>query len=236
MISRIGPVTSDAATARPDRSGLPEPAHPDGRQPGHHRRGGRHRPGAHGPGAACGRDASSTPPRRGSRQSSSGTTPQPPSGWTGRTAASSVWLGDRWFDVVGILEPVPLAPELDRAALDRVPGAHRLLHRRRGAVGDLRAYRSRPGSRAVAGRPRRHGRPGGTPGRRGGQPVRRADGAGRRVHGVREPLPIARRDRARGRRHRHRQRDGDRRARATRRDRTATGDGRPPYARRGSSS
>ncbi|MFN2557294.1 MAG: ABC transporter permease [Nitriliruptorales bacterium] len=28
-----------------------------------------------------------------------------------------VWLGERWFTVVGILEPVPLAPELDRAAL-----------------------------------------------------------------------------------------------------------------------
>ena len=28
-----------------------------------------------------------------------------------------VWLGDRWFTVVGILEPVPLAPELDTAAL-----------------------------------------------------------------------------------------------------------------------
>jgi putative ABC transport system permease protein len=28
-----------------------------------------------------------------------------------------VWLGERWFTVVGILEPVPLAPELDLAAL-----------------------------------------------------------------------------------------------------------------------
>lgn len=28
-----------------------------------------------------------------------------------------VWLGERWFTVVGILEPVPLAPELDLGAL-----------------------------------------------------------------------------------------------------------------------
>ncbi len=28
-----------------------------------------------------------------------------------------VWLGERWFTVIGILEPVPLVPELDRAAL-----------------------------------------------------------------------------------------------------------------------
>ncbi len=28
-----------------------------------------------------------------------------------------VWLGDHWFTVVGVLSPVPLAPELDSAAL-----------------------------------------------------------------------------------------------------------------------
>jgi putative ABC transport system permease protein len=41
----------------------------------------------------------------------------------------AVWLGNQWFDVVGILEPVPLAPELDRAALVGFPAAHHLLHR-----------------------------------------------------------------------------------------------------------
>lgn len=46
----------------------------------------------------------------------------------GRTAADrlgvgtagvgqQVWLGDQWFTVVGVLQPVPLAPELDTAAL-----------------------------------------------------------------------------------------------------------------------
>jgi putative ABC transport system permease protein len=36
---------------------------------------------------------------------------------------SQVWLGGRWFTVVGILDPVPLAPELDRAALVGLPAA-----------------------------------------------------------------------------------------------------------------
>jgi len=38
-----------------------------------------------------------------------------------------VWLGDRWFVVVGILEPLPLAPELDRTALIGFPVARSLL-------------------------------------------------------------------------------------------------------------
>jgi putative ABC transport system permease protein len=33
------------------------------------------------------------------------------------TPDTQVWLGDQWFAVVGILDPVPLAPELDTAAL-----------------------------------------------------------------------------------------------------------------------
>lgn len=35
----------------------------------------------------------------------------------------SVWLGDQWFTVVGVLDPIPLAPELDRAALVGFPVA-----------------------------------------------------------------------------------------------------------------
>jgi putative ABC transport system permease protein len=42
----------------------------------------------------------------------------------------AVWLADQWFDVVGILDPVRLAPELDRAALVGITAAHRLLHHR----------------------------------------------------------------------------------------------------------
>jgi putative ABC transport system permease protein len=43
--------------------------------------------------------------------------------------SEAVWLGSQWFDVVGILDPDPLAPELDRAALVGFPAAHQLLHR-----------------------------------------------------------------------------------------------------------
>jgi putative ABC transport system permease protein len=39
---------------------------------------------------------------------------------------SEVWLGGHWFAVVGILAPVPLGPELDRAALIGYPIAKRL--------------------------------------------------------------------------------------------------------------
>jgi putative ABC transport system permease protein len=39
---------------------------------------------------------------------------------------SQVWLGDRWFTVVGILDPVTLAPELDRTALIGLPAAKQL--------------------------------------------------------------------------------------------------------------
>jgi putative ABC transport system permease protein len=39
---------------------------------------------------------------------------------------SQVWLGGRWFTVVGILAPVTLAPELDRTALIGLPAARAL--------------------------------------------------------------------------------------------------------------
>jgi putative ABC transport system permease protein len=46
----------------------------------------------------------------------------------GITAAGrQVWLGDRWFTVVGILRPVTLAPEIDRAALVGFAAAEALL-------------------------------------------------------------------------------------------------------------
>jgi putative ABC transport system permease protein len=38
-----------------------------------------------------------------------------------------VWLGGRWFTVIGILDPVPLAPEVDRSALVGFPAAEQLL-------------------------------------------------------------------------------------------------------------
>jgi putative ABC transport system permease protein len=41
--------------------------------------------------------------------------------------SNRVWLGGHWFTVVGILEPLPLAAELDRSALVGFPVAARLL-------------------------------------------------------------------------------------------------------------
>jgi putative ABC transport system permease protein len=38
----------------------------------------------------------------------------------------AVWLGERWFTVVGILDPVELAPDLDSAALIGLPIAKEL--------------------------------------------------------------------------------------------------------------
>ena len=38
-----------------------------------------------------------------------------------------VWLGNQWFTVVGILDPVALAPEIDRSALVGFPAAEALL-------------------------------------------------------------------------------------------------------------
>jgi putative ABC transport system permease protein len=43
------------------------------------------------------------------------------------TPAVAVWIGQRWFTVIGILRPVVLAPELDQAALVGIPAAHRWL-------------------------------------------------------------------------------------------------------------
>lgn len=41
--------------------------------------------------------------------------------------STSVWLGEEWFTVVGILDPVPLAPELDSAVMIGWPAATDLL-------------------------------------------------------------------------------------------------------------
>ncbi|MER5889969.1 ABC transporter permease [Streptomyces sp. NPDC001941] len=38
-----------------------------------------------------------------------------------------VWIGDRYFTVIGVLAPLPLAPEIERAALVGWPAAQRLL-------------------------------------------------------------------------------------------------------------
>ncbi len=38
-----------------------------------------------------------------------------------------VWMGDRWFTVIGILGPMPLAPEIERSALIGFPAAEKHL-------------------------------------------------------------------------------------------------------------
>ena len=43
------------------------------------------------------------------------------------TPPVAVWIGSRWFTVIGILRPVALAPQLDQSALVGIPAAHRYL-------------------------------------------------------------------------------------------------------------
>jgi putative ABC transport system permease protein len=48
-------------------------------------------------------------------------------GITTITPATRIWLGGHWFTVVGILQPLPLAPEIDLSALIGAPIATQLL-------------------------------------------------------------------------------------------------------------
>jgi putative ABC transport system permease protein len=48
-------------------------------------------------------------------------------GITQATGHDRVWLGDHWYTVIGILKPLPLAPEIDRSALVSFSSAERLL-------------------------------------------------------------------------------------------------------------
>ncbi|MGW0466985.1 ABC transporter permease [Streptomyces sp. NPDC003027] len=43
------------------------------------------------------------------------------------TPGTRLWIGGRWFSLVGVLDPVPLAPELDAAALVGWPAARTYL-------------------------------------------------------------------------------------------------------------
>lgn len=44
----------------------------------------------------------------------------------GVSVGVQVWLGERWFTVVGILDPLPLSPDLDRSVIVGRPVAERL--------------------------------------------------------------------------------------------------------------
>lgn len=43
------------------------------------------------------------------------------------TSGTRVWIGGRWFSLIGVLDPIPLAPELDSAALIGWPAAQTYL-------------------------------------------------------------------------------------------------------------
>jgi putative ABC transport system permease protein len=128
MISRIGPVTADAATA-----GLPDLVYRN-----------QHIPTVNSQAitveAADVGLAATVQARMWAGRFLNAATAQLPAVVLGHDAAAAlgvdradgqvaVWLGNRWFDVVGIMEPVTLAPELDRAALVGFPAARHLLHR-----------------------------------------------------------------------------------------------------------
>src|SRR6266516_453135 len=66
-------------------------------------------------------------------------------GITAASANMQIWLGGRWFTVIGILNPVPLAPELDLGALIGWPAAQRYL----GYDGDITTVYVRTNPRAV---------------------------------------------------------------------------------------
>jgi len=61
------------------------------------------------------------------------------------TGDKQIWLGGRWFTVVGILDPVPLTPELDLGALIGWPAAQRYL----GFEGDITTLYIRTDPHAV---------------------------------------------------------------------------------------
>jgi putative ABC transport system permease protein len=42
-------------------------------------------------------------------------------------SAPTVWIGGRWFTVIGVLSPLPLAPDVERSVLVGWPAAHRWL-------------------------------------------------------------------------------------------------------------
>ena len=116
MIARIGPVAVGRPPTGhgPRRHGVPQrPASRAGQTGGIAVVGRPARPARHrrrdGRAAAPG----STRPPRGTRPWSSAPT-RPSGSASARPARKQVWLGGQWFTVVGILDPVPLAPNWTR--------------------------------------------------------------------------------------------------------------------------
>ena len=120
-----------------------------------------------------------------------------------------VWLGGQWFAVIGILEPAPLAPELDSAGAHRLPGRRRAVRHDDVAVARCTCARTPTRSRRCAtcsparSTPRRPAR---------STCPRPSDALEARAHDRRRAAQPAARPRRRGaarRRRRDHQRDGD---------------------------
>ncbi len=144
-------------------------------------------------------------------------------------AGGRVWITDRWFTVIGILDPVTLADGLDSAALIGFDAAVSLYGvdrtRRRSTCAPIRTG-SRTCATSDAAPTRSTRRRSMCPGR----PTRWRPGGGQdRVHVA---LPRARRGGAVGRRRRDRECDGDLGARASLGDRPAARAGSHAAARR----
>ncbi len=130
MVGRIGPVLGAAAIGEVPAQRLPQRPDRVGQHRGHHRvyRGHRVAPnpaGPHGQGRFLNAATADTrpwcsAPRRPTRWASTGATDGPGVAW------------QQWFSVIGILEPLPLAPELDRSALVGFPVAEQPVHASRG--------------------------------------------------------------------------------------------------------
>ena len=148
----------------------------------------------------------------------------------------NVWLADRWFTVIGILDPVAARGEPRPRGHRRLPG--------RGGAARLRRPARRPSYvradtdavddvRELLGASANPGEPG--RGRRE-PPLGRARRACRGEGRVHRAVPRAGSGRAARRRRRHRERDGDRRPRKAIRDRSPASASAPPSATSRSSS
>ena len=170
-------------------------------------------------------------PRRPARSSCSGSVAAERLGITDVADGVQVWLGDQWFTVIGILEPVELAEDLDRTALIGEGIAADAVRHHREPRHDLPAGRPRPDRRRCAPccpPPPTRESPDTV---EVGPAHRRHRGQGRGQQRLHRAVPRARRRRPARRRRRHRQRDGDLRARAALRDRPAPSPRRHPPPR-----
>ena len=121
--------------------------------------------------------------------------------------ATQVYLDGRYFTVIGILRPVPLAPADRRGGAGRLPGRRLAARARRPPDPDLPARRPGPGA-AGGERAAVHREPG-PAGSGAGQPaVEHPRGPGRGADRLRRAVPGPGRGGGAGRRRRHRQHHG----------------------------